>query len=144
MIFDDDEDFNPLCDFAEDGGIFCHRLNTLDIQVWCSNLDGGIGFIPEKAVFYRRLPSTQVSGEAEEDTRDIWVSRMDCIYQEDHPIVVKQCELMELGPENFAGKDAEGQWCGGYEFEDVNDEVDRSWPGWKHEVESYPMFRKTW
>jgi hypothetical protein len=53
---DDDKEFDPICDFGSE--IFCtlRRLRSCYIHAWISNKTGGIGWLPEKCVFYRRLP----------------------------------------------------------------------------------------
>ena len=120
-------------------------------------MDGGLGQIPEKGVFYRRL--TRKLGDADDipapKIKDVWTSRMDCIYQNENRNVSTQCVEVELDDHEgvFEGKDAEGVWCDGFEFNlsVTRGEVrrgsppcghDRSWPFWEDKVGSYAMFRR--
>jgi hypothetical protein len=136
----DDSEFDPLCYLGPEIFGKLNRLHTLDIHAWISNLDGGSGWIPEKAVFYRRLPHP----DADSNTKIIWTSRMDCIYQEFYYSVLKNFEVVEG---DFEGVDADEVWLGGYTNCDSEGEVeqvlekDHSWQFWANKVDSYAMFR---
>ncbi len=126
------------------------RLHTCDIQGWFSNCDGGLGLTPEKAVFYRRLPHDSPHDSPTKKVRDIWTSRMDCIYQDDDILVSKHFEVLE--DEAFEGEDAKEVWLDGYEFPGrrsvgtqrgrMADEVDYSWPFYKDKILNYDMWRE--
>jgi hypothetical protein len=140
---DDDSDFDPVCDFGTDLFAAMRNLHTCDIHAWISNIGGGLGQIPEKGVFYRRLAHHREPFNA--NVKDIWTSRMDCIYQESDTVVVKDCEELEG---QFEGKDADEVWCDGLTSEKSRptrrqaDYPDYSWPGWVNKVNGYAMFRK--
>ncbi|KAF4629726.1 hypothetical protein G7Y89_g8422 [Cudoniella acicularis] len=53
---DEDEDFDPIEQLGPEIFKSLTRLHTLDINAWITNIDGGFGDIPEKAIFCRRRP----------------------------------------------------------------------------------------
>ncbi|KAH7420076.1 hypothetical protein BKA64DRAFT_716437 [Cadophora sp. MPI-SDFR-AT-0126] len=145
---DDDEDFDPLCTMSPEIFHALPRLHTCDIQAWISNLDGGLGSIPEKGVFYRRLPSDALHPKE----RTIWFSRMDCIYQDEDILVKKRSSLVE--DEAFEGEDAKEVWLGGATFSRMRRGTSRgsppgrpdwSWPFCEDllqtKIENYEMWR---
>lgn len=101
--------------------------------------------MPEKAVFYRRLPHE--GHPPNPRIRTIWTSRMDSIYQHHDPAVTKSC--VELTGD-FDGEDSSEVWCDGLTAKRPGptgrglrpDRPDYSWPAWVNKVNSYPMFRK--
>jgi hypothetical protein len=144
---DEDADFNPVCNLGTIIFSSLRRLHTCDIHAWISNADGGLGQIPEKGVLYRRLPNRG------NKVKDVWTSRMDCIYQDQNIPVTTECVEVELGDNEgeFEGQDADEVWCGGYEFAKVRrgtgrgmppSERDYSWPFWQDKVGNYAGFRK--
>ena len=63
---DEDEDFDPICDLAPlvfSPSANKPRLHTLDIDARLEDIDGCVGPVPEKGVFYRRLPYDEKEGE---------------------------------------------------------------------------------
>ncbi|KAH8684228.1 hypothetical protein BGZ60DRAFT_397058 [Tricladium varicosporioides] len=149
---DDDSDFDIMCDFGPLIFKSLPLLHTCDVHVWMSNIDGGLGQLPEKGVFYRRLPHISSSNQISDGKKkDVWTSRYDTVYQQDYSFVSKKCETVEVedGEGGFVGEDAEEVWLGGFEFDCENYEskweaegVDRSWPNWMGEkVAGYEMFR---
>jgi hypothetical protein len=156
LACDYDEDFDPFCYLGPKIFKSLRRLHTCDLHAWISNLDGGLGQIPEKSVHYRRLPHKK---EPEEETKsttskNVWTSRMDCVYQEDFVNVSKRYDVVELDDDEgrFEGEDAEEVWLDGFTFgegvedsdrgsEDDVDEPDYSWPRYKDKVQAYPMYR---
>ncbi|PVH85141.1 hypothetical protein DL98DRAFT_568377 [Cadophora sp. DSE1049] len=107
---DDDEDFDPICTMSPEIFRTLPHLHTCDIHAWISNIDGGLGSLPEKGVFYRRLPSDAMHPKE----RTIWTSRMDCIYQDEDILVKKRSNLVE--DEAFEGEDAKEVWLDGATF----------------------------
>jgi hypothetical protein len=95
-------------------------------------------------VFYRRLPLSTYLVEI--PFKEIWISRMDRIYQGSDPKVTKSVQVIKG---HFGGEDAEGVWLGGYtnkgikEGEEEEEEEDYSWPRWVNRVNNYAMFRDT-
>lgn len=154
---DEDSDFDPVCNLGTPIFDALRRLHTCDIHAWVSSCDGGLGQIPEKGVFYRRLthqPSTPDDVPLNK-IKDVWTSRMDCIYQDENRNVSVECVEVELEDHEgvFEGKDAEGVWCDGFEFELAATrggtqrgrppcEHNQCWPFWEDKVGSYAMFRK--
>lgn len=139
---DEDEDFDPFCYLGPRIFKSLKRLHTCDLHAWISNLDGGLGQFPEKSVHYRRLPHKNESEAERKDSRskDVWTSRMDCVYQEDYVNVSKRCDVVELNEEEegFDGRDAEEVWLDGFTSSGSSD---RSWPAYKDPVQAYPMYR---
>ncbi|KAE9371919.1 hypothetical protein N431DRAFT_378022 [Stipitochalara longipes BDJ] len=135
-----DSDFDFICTFAFRIFNSLANLHTCDIHAWISDFDGGLGFIPEKAVFYRRLPVSK--SRAGLHTKELWTSRMDCVDQESYQKVTKRREVVEG---YFEGEDAEDVWLGGYtnDGELQDSYVDHSWPGWVNKLDNYPMFRRS-
>jgi len=149
---DEDSDFDPICDLAPE--LFgpespLKNLHTCDIHAWISTFDGGLGQLPEKAVFYRRLPCQEDPTNGKK--RDLWTSRMDCAHQGDWDwVIVRESEELEG---DFEGVDAEDIWLGGFVFEPPNQmgpggwigwpKPDYSWPGYVNVVNGYPMFRNS-
>lgn len=143
LLLDDDEDFDPICSIG--GTLFASQnsLRSVDIHGWFSNLDGGLGSLPEKAVFYRRLAGVD-SGQ-----KEIWTSRMDSIYQEEETdVTVKKENLNGV----FEGEDEKQPWLNGYE-NPANPEggmwkgwprnnTSNEWPVWKPIVREYQKFKK--
>ncbi|PMD16156.1 hypothetical protein NA56DRAFT_692911 [Hyaloscypha hepaticicola] len=78
------------------------KLHTCDIHAVITNEDGGLGPIPQKAIFYRRWPHLGADGNA----KNIWTSRLDCIYQDFDHSVLKACQVVEG---DFEGADASNQ-----------------------------------
>jgi len=140
VFVEEDSDFDPICNLSVEIFGKMKSLHTCDIHAWISNIDGGLGSIPEKAVFYRRLPRLG----SERNIKELWTSRMDSIYQESDPEVIKHFQVMEG---EFEGEDAKEIWLGGYTNErtedEEGDEKDYSWPGWVDKVDNYAMFRNT-
>jgi hypothetical protein len=141
LFVDEDDEFDPICELSFAIFYSLEKLHTCDIHAWISNIDGGLGSISEKAVFYRRLPpSTYLVGIP---SKEIWTSRMDRIYQGSDPKVAKSMQVMEG---HFEGEDAEEIWLGGYTNKgrgDEQEEEDYSWPRWVNRVNNYAMFRDT-
>jgi hypothetical protein len=139
-----------MCDLGPEIFGTLRRLHTCDIHAWISNIDGGLGQIPEKCVCYRRQP--HFNGDPYHN-KDLWTSRMDCIYQEDDPRVKKSRHHLFLGQneEPFMGKDADGIWLDGYTFDPSRlrgtrrgaplDRPDTSWPFYVDKISSYGDFR---
>ncbi|KAH7350694.1 hypothetical protein BKA65DRAFT_593598 [Rhexocercosporidium sp. MPI-PUGE-AT-0058] len=119
---DDDEDFDPLCNMGKRIFRALPRLHTCDIHAWISNCDGGLGSLPEKGVFYRRLPSESSNYKE----RMIWTSRMDFIYQDEDILVEKASELVE--DESFEGENAKEVWLDGATFQKVGTGTSRGRP----------------
>ena len=146
VFCDEDEDFDPVCKLGPEIFGTLKGLHTCDIHAWISNLDGGLGSIPEKAVFYRRHPYHCSSGN--KNIKEIWTSRMGCIYQEDDERVIKYSNVVKG---DFEGEDAEEVWLGGYtnakaeeeeeEGQGEEEEQGYSWPKWVNKVHTYPIFR---
>ncbi|KAF4631725.1 hypothetical protein G7Y89_g6403 [Cudoniella acicularis] len=160
---DDDEDFDPFCNLGPEIFKSMRRLHTCDLHAWISNMDGGLGQIPEKSVHYRRLAhkrkldETEIGGNMK---KDVWTSRMDCVYQENWVNVSKSCDVLELDVDEkggFVGRDAGKVWLGGFTFgrgtedtdgdeddeEDDEEEPDYSWPGYRDLVQTYPMYKRS-
>jgi hypothetical protein len=144
LALDDNEDFEPVRQLA--GPIFStlRRLHTCDILVFISDIDGGLCLgHAQNAVHYRRLPHESETGEVSQQSdriKDIWVSTMDCIYQEDYPAVGHECVTLELGDGErcYEGHDAEEIWMGG---KTKNPGRDKTWPGYKgFRLWKYPMY----
>jgi hypothetical protein len=137
----DDSEFDPLCNLAPEIFRTLKKLHTCDIHAWISNLKGGLGWVPEKAIFYRRLPHP----DADSNTKIIWASRMDCIYGEFDYSVLKTFQVMEG---DFEGEDAGEVWLDGYTNCDSEGEVKRvhegdySWKERADKIDSYAMFRR--
>ena len=82
--------------------------------------------------------------------KDIWIARMECIYQTNDADVSKWLATVEA---DFEGDDAEEEWCGGLtcegehglakELSRMNNsgEPDYSWPFWRNPVAKNPMYR---
>lgn len=147
MCCDEDEDFDPVCNLGTQIFTTLRHLHTCDIHAWISDIDGGLGKIPEKGVFYRRL------AHQGSKVKDVWTSRMDCIYQDHDITVTTECVEVELEDDEgeFEGRDAEEVWLDGYEFVKVRrptmrgrprSERDYSWPFWQDRVRNYAGFRK--
>jgi hypothetical protein len=135
------------------------RLHTCDVHAWVPDVDRCVGRIPLKAVFYRRLPHQQ-SKEADSPgtfhgnkAKDVWTTRLDCVYQEYYATVAKVCEVLELEVDEgkFQGRDADEVWCDGFTYDmelglmgkgSPASHSNYSWPCWKDKVGSYPMFRR--
>jgi hypothetical protein len=119
LVLDDNEDFDPVRELAAPIFRTLRRLHTCDILAFISNLDGGLAIgHPENAVHYRRLPHRSAASSISQPSnkiKDIWVSTMDCMYQEDYPCVGHICETIELGDGDgyFEGQDAMDIWMGG-------------------------------
>ena len=145
LILDDYEDFDPICEIATEIFKSLRRLHTCDIAAWISNLDGGLGQIPEKAVHWRRLHHVaQPLTSPAIKTKDLWQSRMDSIYQEDDPAISHEKLVLELEDDEgvFEGEDAKEIWIGGSSGPCDRDDFDRSWPWFGDMVESYPMYTR--
>jgi hypothetical protein len=106
VVCDDDEDFDPIEELVPDIFKAMPRLHTLDLNAWITDIDGGLGYLPEKAVICRRRPSEN----ADNKQKVVWVSRFDCVYQYDYASL-KNKPLEVRG--NFEGKDADEPWLGG-------------------------------
>lgn len=119
LTLDCDEHFDPVCELGAQIFSKLRRLHTCDIHGWFSDIDGGLGSIPEKEVHYRRL-GYEESAEGDEgppslDARNankvkyVWTSRMDSIYQEEDVEVIKEWEILELKDDEgvFKGNDAD-------------------------------------
>jgi hypothetical protein len=148
---DEDSDFDPVCNLGTSIFDALRNLHTCDIHAWISNCDGGLGQIPEKGVFYRRLSHQSKTRDdvPGNKIKDVWTSRMDCIYQENDRNVTTECVEVELKDHEgvFGGRDANEVWCDGFEFADnrrghPSGGSDYSWPFWEDKVGSYEMFRK--
>lgn len=147
---DDDSDFDPIADMGCEIFTSKRRLHTCDIHAWISNHDGGLGFLPEKAVFFRRLPHDMADDASAE--KQVWTSRMDCIYQDDDILVEKNMAVLDLGKGAFEGEDAEEVWLDGYVYAIKTshgtgrgrpaDEPDYTWPHFVEKVASYDKFRQ--
>lgn len=165
LTLDCDEHFDPVCELGAQIFSKLRRLHTCDIHGWFSDIDGGLGSIPEKAVHYRRLGYEKSAkgddGPPSPDARNankvkyVWTSRMDGIYQEEDVEVIKEWEILELkdGEGVFKGKDADEVWLDGFTSEQARGGTERgrlancpdySWPTFKDKVRSYPMYRKIW
>lgn len=124
---DDDSDFDPMADMGQDIFHTLRRLRCCDIHAWISNMDGGLGPIPEKAVMHRRLPESSGDYVSIGNSKKVlWTSRLDCIYQgeEEDPTSLTQQPLSLDGEDQFEGPDADEIWLDGYQFETE----DYSWP----------------
>ena len=152
---DEDEDFDPVCNLGIPIFDSLRRLHTCDIHAWISNCDGGLGRLPEKCVFYRRLPnqSQTTPGTQESKIKNIWTSRMDSMYQESGAVITTECVEVELADDEgvWEGRDADEVWLDGYTFDGKHgttvrgrpaDKPDYPWPFWENKVASYSMFRK--
>jgi hypothetical protein len=142
---DEDEDFDPFCFLGPQIFTSLKRLHTCDLHAWISNIDGGLGGIPEKSVHYRRLPHKNEPRAEREECRikDVWTSRMDSVYQEDYVNISKRCDVLELDVEKgrFCGTDAEEVWLNGFTSRESSD---YDWPTYKDPVQAYPMYRRRW
>ncbi|KAI6711316.1 hypothetical protein JHW43_006146 [Diplocarpon mali] len=147
LWLDEDEDFDPVCDMAAEIFASQPRLHTCDIHAWISDRDGGLGSLPEKCVFYRRLPGS------EESEKTLWTSRMDCIYQEEDILVKKSSSTLQSP--NFVGEDAEEAWLDGFEFHRESQrgvtgrgrpekvvKPDFTWPFYKNKIASYELWNE--
>ena len=147
---DEDSDFDPICGLAPE--LFgpespLKNLHTCDIHAWISSIDGGLGQLPEKAVFYRRLPCEEDPTNGKK--RDVWTSRMDCAHQGDWDwVITRECKELEG---DFEGVDAEEIWLGGFVFEPPKNiwreggtwrKPNYSWPGYVNVVNGYSMIRE--
>ncbi len=166
---EDDEAFDPICNFGRPIFATLPRLHTCDIHAWISNIDGGLGQIPEKAVFYRRLPLDRSSllnhpslcNIPDNRVKEIWTSRMDCVYQEDDVLVTKSNLILDLTKsletqgsqfqakiEQFEGKDADEVWCGGFSSDapgsssEASSSDDKGELPWPLNPAKYPGFRE--
>jgi len=104
---DEDEDFDPIEQLGPEIFKSLTRLHTLDINAWITNIDGGFGDIPEKAIFCRRRPSEQ---NPDNKKKVVWTSRLEYWYQEDFASLRNTTTEMEG---DFASKDADEPWLGG-------------------------------
>jgi hypothetical protein len=151
---DEDSDFDPVCNFGTPIFDALRRLHTCDIHAWICGGDGSLGQIPQKGVFYRRLTNKAGDNVPANKIKDIWTSRMDGIPQYEKRNVSTECVEVELYDDEgvFQGKDAEGVWCDGFEFQLTTTQGetqrcgppyihDHSWPFWEDKIGSYPMFR---
>lgn len=145
LVLDDDEDFQPLRELAIPIFSTLRRLHTCDILAFISDIDGGliIGH-PENAVHYRRLPHGRFTSTISKPSikiKDIWVSAMDCIYQEDSPRIRLRSETIDLGDGDdcFEGQDAKDIWmseaiCEELQEQEIDEQVrengglDFTWP----------------
>jgi hypothetical protein len=108
LVCDEDEDFDPIAELPPMIFSSLMRLHTLDISGWIADIDRSTGHIPEKAIFCRRRPSSQDPGNREK--KDVWVSRIDCLYQQG--IADVENSTIELQGD-FEGQDADEPWLGG-------------------------------
>ena len=115
LILDEDEDFDPIWEIGPDIFKTLRRLHTCDIIAWLSDIDGGIGMYPEKAVHWRRLRHVVQDGPSSpppNNIKDVLELRMDSIYQEDEPLISHCTLTVELDDDEgiFEGKDSEDAW----------------------------------
>ncbi|CZR54921.1 uncharacterized protein PAC_04806 [Phialocephala subalpina] len=103
LFCDDDEDFDPISNLGPEIFTTLLHLRSFDIHAWITDCDGGIGAIPEKAIFFRRLPSAFADPSSEffhqpqdPKIRELCTSRMDCIYQESSVVATKQFHSLKL------------------------------------------------
>ncbi|KAG4441282.1 hypothetical protein IFR05_003210 [Cadophora sp. M221] len=148
---DEPEDFDPVSNMGN--AIFCslHRLHVCDIHAWISNCDGGLSWLPEKGVFYRRLPGDDAQRPKK---KSIWTSRTDMIYRDGDILVKKDVELAE--GDAFEGEDAREVWLDGATFQKSRfggtsrgrpaNRPDSSWPFcldlMQTRIENYEMWRE--
>jgi hypothetical protein len=146
LCLDDLEDFEPVRQLAVPIFSTLHSLHSCDILAFISNIDGGLCMgHPENSVHYRRLPHQGKAGEVPKQSniiKDIWVSTMDSIYQEDYPVIGHKLVTLELedGDGFYEGHDAEEIWMGGgTKFHGG----DKTWPGQKvYRPWRYPMYEQ--
>ncbi|PQE09578.1 hypothetical protein CJF32_00007055 [Rutstroemia sp. NJR-2017a WRK4] len=106
-VCDEDEDFDPIQVLVPKIFKAMPRLHKLDINAWIADIDRTTGYLPEKGVICRRRPSEDAENKQK---KVIWISRFDCVYQEDYAGVMNSPVVVEG---NFEGKDADGPWLGG-------------------------------
>lgn len=154
----DDDHFNAMATLSKPVFTLLPLLHTFDIHAWVANEDGGQDSIPEKCMFYRRLPA---ASEDQTKVKEIFVSRVDCIYRKQDFYVELKKELVtaqETKP--FSGRDAGGIWGNGFEFKEKSrprssngrrgrvkktetkkNDVDYTWPSYRDEVGWYEGYR---
>jgi hypothetical protein len=149
-MIQDPEDFDPLCSLGPKLFRSLRRLHTLDIYAWLEQHEGK-DYVPENAVFYRRLPYRQENDSVTiahtSKAKEIWTTRMD-FTQERKPRIQKKLDIlwMEINEKAFEGEDAKEVWCNGYE--NVNGSMSASeqplvsGPFSKSIISSYPMFKQ--
>jgi hypothetical protein len=117
LCLDEDEDFDPVRKLADPIFRTLRHLHTCDILAYIGDVDRSLHIgHPEKAVHYRRSPHhSPDGGNSNNRAKDIWVSTMDCVYQEDYPKVNHICHTVNLGDGegHFEGPDAKEIWLGG-------------------------------
>ena len=123
------------------------RLHTCDIIAWISNLDGGLGSYPEKAVHWRRLqhvPEADQPSQSPAKVRDILQTRMYSIYQEDEPYISRDKLTIELEDDEgvFEGRDAEDTWFTSVYERTAEERVDHSWPWCGKLWQKYPLYKQ--
>lgn len=145
--WEDEDLFHLVCDYEE---IFSslRRLHTCDIHGWFEPRDGGDSEeIPERGVFYRRLPHQEtvpgILGEKRLDTfRDVCTTRMTNVYQSEAHEISESRDILTLEDNNgegFEGQDAE-KFCGSFKFK-INDVYPHySWPFPEDIMGSYQGF----
>jgi hypothetical protein len=107
VVCDEDEDFDPIEGLVPKIFKAMPRLHKLDINACIADIDRSTGYLPEKAVICRRGPSEDAENKQK---KVIWISRFDCVYQENYAGVVNSSVAVEG---NFEGKDADEPWLGG-------------------------------
>ena len=108
LVPDEDEDFDPIAGLPATIFATLKRLHTLDIIGWVGDVDRGTVFLPEKAIICRRRPWSKDSQNI--NRKDVWVSRMQSIYQEQRTDVTNTKIELEG---DFEGQDAAEPWLGG-------------------------------
>jgi hypothetical protein len=109
--------------------------------------------IPEKAVFYRRLPHCCLEDCTTTHTnrmKDIWTSRLDTVLQKDRPYLTHKLDILHRDEDkgDFMGPDVREVWLGGgpsgiIYANDSNDDKKRipEWPDFYDKLGSYPLFQ---
>lgn len=105
LFCDRNEYFEPVTNLGPEIFTCLPRLHSFDIHAWTMNGDGDgcVGPLPENAVFYRRLPFSSPdpssgSGHQLHDPRirELCISRMACIYQEDEVVATELFQTLKL------------------------------------------------
>ncbi|KUJ08753.1 uncharacterized protein LY89DRAFT_690769 [Mollisia scopiformis] len=155
LTIEDDDDFSSIDSLGPEAFSTLRHLHPLDIHAWIYNADGDLIDIPEKGMFWRRLPSRETPCSIEGcTTKQLSTSRMDAIYQHRDLAVSHRVEVLEAKPGKlFEGIDAEEAWCGGLVRKPPAKRrgtqrgwqgekgVDFSWPFYEGRISAYPMFR---
>ena len=120
------------------------RLHTCDIIARNCGGNDYYSWYPEHGIHWRRLRHEPQNGEPRSrtgKTKDLWQSRMCCVYNHGLPEVSHTRLVIELEDDEgtFEGKDAREVWLGG--ATGVHHHHYMPWPWYGDLVRLYPMYQ---